>query len=266
MSDAEEAVTALEELGLTEYEARCFVALTRISKGTAKEISQVADVPRSRVYDTIERLDRKGLVSVQQTEPREYKAVSVETACRRIREDYDSRINAAENALGQLEEPDSPDDEGMWAITQREHVTERVVTFLEEAEDTVHYLVPATEVADREILAALESAADRGVDVCIEVPTDDDRDDFMDAVPSADVVIASDLETTHTVNTQWPAQLLMVDQRSIIAAGIKESDLPNVVNEMAVWTYGRDHGFAVWIRELLDNRLTDRDGDATPSR
>ncbi len=261
MSDAEEAVGALEELGLTEYEARCFVALTRLSKGTAKEISQVADIPRSRVYDTIERLDRKGLVNVQQTEPREYKAVPVDTACRRIREDYDSRINAAENALGQLEEPDSPDDEGMWAITRREHVTERVVTFLEEAEDTVHYLVPTTEVADREILAALESAADRGVDVYVEVPTADARAEFANSTPSADIAIASDLEETNDVYDEWPAQLLMVDKRSIVAAGIKESDLPDVVDEMAVWTYGRDHGFAVWTRELLDDRLAERHED-----
>ncbi|SEQ82018.1 TrmB family transcriptional regulator [Natrinema salaciae] len=258
MSNAEEAVATLEELGLTEYEARCFVALVRLSKGTAKEISQVADIPRSRVYDTIERLDRKGLVSVQQTEPREYKAVSVDTACRRIREDYDSRINAAENALGQLEEPDSRDDEGMWAITQKEHVTERIVMFLQEAEDTIHYLVPATDVAEQRILEDLASAADRGVDVYIEVPTEEDRETFAAAAPVADVVVAPDLGTTNEVYSEWPAQLLLVDQQAIVAAGIKESELPDVVNEMAIWTYGRDHGFAVWIRELLDDRLGDR--------
>ncbi|WP_226004916.1 TrmB family transcriptional regulator [Natrinema salinisoli] len=263
MSNAEEAVSALEGLGLTEYEARCFVALVRISTGTAKEISQVADIPRSRVYDTIERLDRKGLVSVQQTEPRQYKAVPVETACRRIREDYDSRINAAERSLGQLEEPDSRDDEGMWAITQKEHVTERVVRFLEEAEETIHYLVPATEVVDRPILDGLQSAADRGVSVYIEVPTGDDREEFAAAVPDADVVVAPDLETTSTVHDEWPAQLLMADQEAIVAAGVKESDLPDVVNETAVWTYGRDHGFAVWTRELLDDRLEERDEDRT---
>ncbi len=261
MTNAEEAVTALEELGLTEYEARCFVALVRVSTGTAKEVSQVADVPRSRVYDTIERLDRKGLVSVQQTEPRQYKAVPVETACRRIREDYDSRINAAENALGQLEEPDSRDDEGMWAITRKEHVTERVVRFLEEAEETIHYLVPATEVAEREVLDALGAAADRGVRVSVEVPTEDDREEFEAAAPNADVAVAGDLRTTNTVHQEWPAQLLLVDQESIVAAGVKDSDLPDVVNEMAVWTYGRDHGFAVWIRELLDDRLEIRDED-----
>ena len=30
------AVTALQELGLKEYEARCFVGLSRLSLGTAK--------------------------------------------------------------------------------------------------------------------------------------------------------------------------------------------------------------------------------------
>ena len=258
MSNAEEAVTALEELGLTEYEARCFVALTRIDRGTAKEVSQVADVPRSRVYDTIERLDRKGLVNVQQTEPREYKAVSVDTACRRIREDYDSRINAAENALGNLESPESRDDEGMWAITQHEHVTDRVVTFLEDADDTVHYLLPATEVAEQRIVDALASAADRGVAVYVEVPTDDDREEYADTIPGADVAVSPDIATTNEIHSEWPGQLLMVDQESIVATGVKESDLPEVTQQVAVWTYGHDHGFAVWIRELLDDRLEER--------
>lgn len=252
---AEEAVGALEELGLTQYEARCFVALTRISKGTAREISQVADIPRSRVYDTIERLDRKGLVDVQQTDPREYRAVAVDTACRRIREDYDSRINAAENALQQVEEPTARDDEGMWAITRHEHVVDRIVTFLEDADESVHYLVAATEVVDREIREALESAAERGVVIYLEVPTEDDAGEFEELVPDAEIVVASDLVSTSEVYDEWPGQLLMVDQQAIVAGGIKESDLPDVIQEMAVWTYGRDHGFAVWIRELLDDRI-----------
>ena len=259
MSNAEKAVKALTELGLTEYEARCFVALTRLSTGTAKEISQVADVPRSRVYDTIERLEKKGLVDVQQTEPREYKAVSIDTACRRIREDYDSRINAAENALGNLEEPESRDDEGMWAISQKEHVGERVVTFLEDAEASIHYLVPATEVVDRSILDALRAAADRGVSVYVEVPTEDDYEAFTERIPGATVVVAEDLQPTDEVYSERPGQLLMVDQQAVVASGIKESELPDVINEMAVWTFGRDHGLAVWIRELLDGRLVGRD-------
>ena len=31
----------------------------------------------------------------------------------------------------------------------------------------------------------------------------------------------------------------------------------DVTRELAVRTYGNDHGFAVWLRELLDDRLPD---------
>lgn len=259
MSKVQEAITALEEAGLTEYEARCFVALTRISKGTAKEISDVADIPRSRVYDTIERLNEKGLVNTQASEPREFKSVSVDTACQRLQENYDSRINSAENALHQVEEPDSMDDEGMWAINQHEQVTDRIVTFVDDAEESIYYLVAADDVFDRRIRSHLQSATERGVRVVLELPTDERKRDLQEELPEATILVSTDLQPTKQVYTEWPGQLLMVDQRSIVAAGIKETDLPDVHQETAVWTYGRDHGFAVWVRELLASRLSNRD-------
>jgi HTH-type transcriptional regulator, sugar sensing transcriptional regulator len=262
MSRTEEAVTALSELGLTEYEARCFVALTKLTTGTAKEISQVADIPRSRVYDTIERLERKGLVSTQQSDPREYRAIEIETACNRIREDYDSRINSAENALQQIEAPDSTEDEGVWSISNTGHVTDRITMFLDLAEESVHHLIVADEVLTDEITAGLQEATDRGVEVVIEVPSEEIRARVADAVPDAnDIVVAPDLETTNPVYSEWPAQLLLIDRESVVAAAIKDSDLPDVVQETAIWTYGHDHGFAVWIRELLDDRRAFRDRD-----
>jgi HTH-type transcriptional regulator, sugar sensing transcriptional regulator len=259
MSKTEEAVTALSELGLTEYEARCYVALTKLTTGTAKEISQVSDIPRSRVYDTIERLERKGLVSTQQSDPREYRATEIETACKRIREDYDSRINSAENALQQIETPESTEDAGVWSISNTDHVTDRLTTFLELAEESVHHIVVAEEVLTDEISAALREATDRGVVVVVEVPTEALQVQIKEAVPDATVVVAPDLETTNPVYSEWPAQLLLVDHESVVAAAIKESSLPGVVHETAIWTYGHDHGFAVWIRELLDDRRAFRD-------
>lgn len=43
---------AVGSLGLKQYEAECFVALTRLSHGTAKKLSGLTDVSRTRVYDT----------------------------------------------------------------------------------------------------------------------------------------------------------------------------------------------------------------------
>lgn len=43
MGEVQDAIRALENLGLTEYEARCFVALAQLPHGTAKEIVGVVD-------------------------------------------------------------------------------------------------------------------------------------------------------------------------------------------------------------------------------
>lgn len=255
MSNVTEAVSTLEELGLTEYEARCFVALARVSEGTAKEVSDIADVPRARVYDTIERLDRKGLVDVQQSTPRKYKAVPTEIAFRRLRENYDSRLEAAENAVQRLEKPDADEDEGMWAITSADQVTDRIVALLEDADESVHHLIAAEDVLDRAILDALSAAADRGVNVLVEVPSEDAADRVERAVPDTEVAVVPTLESTDAVYGEWPAQLLLVDRQATVAAGLEESGLPEVNREAAVWTYGNDHGFAVWVRELLDARI-----------
>ena len=52
----EEAVESLSELGMKEYEAKSFVALSRLPKATAKQINELSDVPRTRVYDAVSAL------------------------------------------------------------------------------------------------------------------------------------------------------------------------------------------------------------------
>ncbi|UHQ97948.1 hypothetical protein HYG81_18615 [Natrinema zhouii] len=54
MPTESQAVRLLDDLGLTEYEARCFVALSRVQTASASEIHTLSDVPRSRVYDSVE--------------------------------------------------------------------------------------------------------------------------------------------------------------------------------------------------------------------
>lgn len=60
-----EAVEVLQQLGLKEYEAKCFAGLSLLSSGTAKQVNDTTDVPRTRVYDAIRsaraRRDRAAL-------------------------------------------------------------------------------------------------------------------------------------------------------------------------------------------------------------
>lgn len=113
MSDESAAIDALDKAGLTEYEAKCFVALTRIDEGTAKEISQLSGVPQSRVYDTVEQLHEMGLVDIQQSEPRLYRAISKTEALDKLHREYKANLEAADSALDEVKSAETQEDKGM---------------------------------------------------------------------------------------------------------------------------------------------------------
>ncbi|RLM77810.1 TrmB family transcriptional regulator, partial [Halobellus sp. Atlit-38R] len=48
VSNQDQAIELLQQLGLKEYEAKSFVALARRQRGTAKDISETSEVPRTR--------------------------------------------------------------------------------------------------------------------------------------------------------------------------------------------------------------------------
>lgn len=47
------AIDTLETLGFNHYEAACFTALTRLSHGTAKELSELTDVALTETFETV---------------------------------------------------------------------------------------------------------------------------------------------------------------------------------------------------------------------
>jgi sugar-specific transcriptional regulator TrmB len=63
-ANLEEAVEVLQQLGLKEYEARCFVGLSRLQTGTAKQLSELTEVPRTRAYAAIRMLEAQVLVEL----------------------------------------------------------------------------------------------------------------------------------------------------------------------------------------------------------
>lgn len=71
-----------------------FVALTRVPNVSAREVSEAADVPRTRVYDAIRVLEAEGLVGIQHSYPERFRAVSIDGAARTVR-DSTSHVSAS---------------------------------------------------------------------------------------------------------------------------------------------------------------------------
>src|SRR6056297_593921 len=89
-----QAIELLQQLGLKEYEAKSFVALARRQSGTAKDISETSEVPRTRVYDAIRVLETKGLVETQHSIPQVFRAVSIDEAVDTLQAEYIERAES----------------------------------------------------------------------------------------------------------------------------------------------------------------------------
>jgi len=62
----------LQELGLTDYESRVYLALLEKGVLTANQVSKHSGVPYSKVYDTLTSLEGKGWITVEQGRPSRY--------------------------------------------------------------------------------------------------------------------------------------------------------------------------------------------------
>jgi len=67
-------IGVLQDLGLTEYEAKTLIALFKFSESDAPAISRNAEIPKTRIYDVLEKLQAKGLVLEVYGRPKKFKA------------------------------------------------------------------------------------------------------------------------------------------------------------------------------------------------
>lgn len=99
----EHALTvSLEEFGLSKYEAQAYVAL--ISKGTisASEIAYYSDLPRTKVYPTLLKLENKKLVIISKSKPIMCTAIAPEDAFDPIIDEQINKVNAMNTLVSKL--------------------------------------------------------------------------------------------------------------------------------------------------------------------
>ena len=75
----------LRDFGLNSYESKLWSALLSRGAATAGELSDIANVPRSRAYDVLESLEKKGFLIMKIGKPIKYLAVDPDHVLVRVR-------------------------------------------------------------------------------------------------------------------------------------------------------------------------------------
>ncbi len=93
---------SLEEFGLSKYEAQAYVSL--ISKGTisASELAYYSDLPRTKIYPTLLKLEKKKLAIISKSKPIMCTAIAPEDAFDSIIHEQINKVNAMNTLVSNL--------------------------------------------------------------------------------------------------------------------------------------------------------------------
>ena len=273
-TNQEQSIELLQQLGLKEYEARCFVALCRLPSGTAKQISEISEVPRTRIYDAIRVLEAKGLVEVQHASPKQFRAVSVEEAAKTLREDFADRTEELLGELRNLEpasvEEDTNVSHEVWALTGSTAIETRTLELLEDAEGEIVIVVGRGDVLTTDLIDALKDGQNAGVDVIVGTLNEEIKERVKTELPDAETFVTG-LEWLNesmedTGDETVISRLLLVDRRAILVSTLHETGGGVAENEKAIFGTGFTNGLVVVARRLMATGLGSSADPGIPDR
>ncbi len=178
MVKGQDLAVSLEEFGLSKYEAQAYVTL--ITKGTisASELAYYSNLPRTKVYPTLLKLEKKKIAIISKSKPIMCTAIAPEDAFDEIIQEQINRINAMNSLITKLKQlsEDSKkargSEEKRYFHLAQNHVFKQFQSMIDGSKASIHAVIDSWGLGllsqcKEEILAALR----RDIDVKIIIPS-----------------------------------------------------------------------------------------------
>lgn len=99
---SQEFLSKLKQFGLNSYESKLWASLLSRGVSTAGELSDIANVPRSRSYDVLESLERKGFILSKLGKPIKYVAIPPQEVIERVKKKVNQEAKLQEKNLSEI--------------------------------------------------------------------------------------------------------------------------------------------------------------------
>ncbi len=230
------------QLNLNVYEAKLWTALLSRGVSTAGELSDIANVPRSRSYDVLESLQKKGFIIQKLGKPIKYVALPpaevVERVKKQIKEDADKQLATMETlkdseVIKELEllhtkgiELVEPSDMA-GSIRGKSGVYDQMEMMIKSAEQSVVIMTTEQGLVDKleTLKKAMTKAHERGVEIKVLV-----QHTKVTAEKAKELERIADVRFTESVT----ARFCIVDNKEIIFMILGEESV-HPSYEVGVW-------------------------------
>ncbi|MES3002398.1 MAG: helix-turn-helix domain-containing protein [Pseudomonadota bacterium] len=165
MTADSELIASLTRLGFTQYEAQAYAALIGQAPITGAEVGRRAGMPPSKIYETLARLEARGVVLVNRSEPVLYTAVPHDALLEDLRSRFTADLEAAMLALDRLPRQQEP---GLvWSLSGKAAIVSAFKRAIESAAGSIFAGIWDEEID--ELGPALEAASARGIDTHVAI-------------------------------------------------------------------------------------------------
>ena len=242
---------------LNLYEVKVWTALLSRGTSTAGELSNISDVPRSRTYDILESLEKKGFIVMKLGKPIKFVALKPEEVVERVKKNLLKKTQERTKRLETLK-GDQVLDELNLLFTQgvkfveptdlsgsmkgRNNIYNHLDMMIREAEKTIT-IVTTREGLNRKLealLPSLDKCRKRGVKVRIAAPID-----------NSNIKVAREMKTVGEVKNmdKMRARFVVIDGNQLMFMLLDDEKFhPNY--DVGVWII--TDFFAQALEQLFD--------------
>ena len=239
----EEFLSRLRKIfDLNLYEVKVWTALLSRGTSTAGELSSISDVPRSRTYDILESLEKKGFIVMKLGKPIKFIALKPEEVVERVKKNL--LVNAKEKSKRLeklksdeiLEELTTLFSDGIkyiestdlsGALKGRQNIYNHLDMLIREAQNTIT-LVTTVDGLSRKLeilLPSLEKAKKRGVTIRIAAPiTSENKHIAKEFMKVAEVRDTADLR----------ARFMLIDSEQLMFMLLNDNEV-HPTYDLGVW-------------------------------
>jgi len=158
----DDIIEKLKDLGFNAYEAKVYLALLKKYPATGYEVSQIANIPQSRAYDTLKSLVMSKIVFSTEDKPQKYSPVSPKELTQRFKRKMNSTIDYLEKKLPNVKEDYN---EPIHNIFEYQTILKKLAEIIKNSKQSIYLEVWAADFKHLE--PVLEEAYDRGVEIKI---------------------------------------------------------------------------------------------------
>ena len=207
---------------LNLYEAKVWAALLSRGVSTAGELSDIANVPRSRSYDILESLEKKGFVVMKLGKPIKYLAVSPPEVINRVKK------NMKNEADEKIKEP----SDFAGSLKGRRNLYDHLEESIRKAENKVNIMTTSQGLIRKieSLKQAFQELKNKGVNIRIAAPLDNESRKLI----QEELKGLAEIKEIQDIN----ARFCTVDGKEVTFMVLDDKDVhPNY--DIGIWSHSK---------------------------